>query len=156
MSTASHPDARILIVDDQDYNLRLLERVLTLGGYTNFRSLNDPRAAVAEFPHYQPDLILLDLLMPHLAGIEVMERLQPLVPPDAYLPILILTADINPESKRRALAAGARDFLNKPLDNLEVLLRINNLLETRFLYRQLQDQNQALELTVRERTRTLA
>jgi PAS domain S-box-containing protein len=155
MTTASHPDARILIVDDQDFNVRLLERVLKQGGYTNYRSLLDPREVVAQVPQYQPDLILLDLMMPHMDGIEVMEGLQPLLPPGAYLPILILTADINPESKRRALAAGARDFLSKPLDNLEVLLRINNLLETRFLYLQLQRQNQDLERTVRERTHKL-
>ncbi len=156
MNTTAYSHARVLIVDDQEFNIRLLERVLKQGGYANFRSVTDPRTVAVQFRDFQPDLILLDLMMPYLDGIEVMEQLQPLLAPGTYLPIVILTADINPESKRRALAAGACDFLSKPLDNLEVLLRIHNLLETRFLYLQLQAQNQALERIVRERTRDAA
>lgn len=87
---------------------------------------------------YQPDLILLDLMMPHLDGFAVMDQLKPLIAQQGCLPILVLTADLNPDSKRRALKAGARDFLIKPLDAIEVLLRIENMLETRFLFLNLQ------------------
>src|ERR1043165_9512628 len=128
--------AKILIVDDQDPNLRLLERILRQGGYANYRSLTDPRQVMTVFASYQPDLILLDLMMPHLDGVAVMEQLRPLTE-GTYLPIVILTADITPAARRRALAAGAKDFLTKPFDAIEVLLRIKNLLETRCVYQQL-------------------
>ena len=85
-----------------------------------------------------------------------MEQLQAITPPETYLPILVLTADITPEAKRRALAGGARDFLTKPFDVMEVLLRIKNLLETRLLYQQLQNQNLLLEERVQQRTAELA
>lgn len=136
MIETTYQNARILIVDDQEANLRLLERILKQGGYTSYRSLSDSREAVAVCQEFQPDLVLLDLMMPHLDGMAVMEQLRPLT--DGYLPVLVLTADMAAESKRRALAAGAKDFLTKPLDAIEVLLRIKNLLETRFLYQRLQ------------------
>jgi two-component system cell cycle sensor histidine kinase/response regulator CckA len=130
-------NAKILIVDDQEANLRLLERILTQGGYDHYRSLCDARQVVSTFLEQQPDLILLDLMMPHLNGVEVMEQLRPLAH-ETYLPILVLTADASPSARRSALAAGAKDFLTKPVDAVEVLLRIRNLLETRFLYQQTQ------------------
>jgi PAS domain S-box-containing protein len=131
-------DARILIVDDQEPNIQLLEDLLHQGGYTCWRSVRDARTAAAACAEFQPDLILLDLLMPTLDGFGVLDQLRPLLAAEAYLPILVLTVDLTPESKRRALAAGAKDFLVKPLDAIEVLLRVKNLLETRFLYHQLQ------------------
>ncbi len=137
MTETNDRNARILIVDDQDFNLRLLESILKQGGYSAYRSLNDSRQAVPVCREFQPDLILLDLMMPHLDGLAVMEQLRPMTQ-GTYLPILVLTADVATESKRRALAAGAKDFLTKPLDSVEVLLRIKNLLETRSLYQQLQ------------------
>jgi len=148
-------NAKFLAVDDELANLRLLERTLEKWGYTNVWSTTDPREAAALFAEHQPDLILLDLMMPHLDGFQVIEQLKPLTPPGAYLPILMLTADANPATKRRALAAGAKDFLVKPFDQNEILLRIYNLLETRYLHIQLQDQNRLLEERVRERTREL-
>jgi two-component system, cell cycle sensor histidine kinase and response regulator CckA len=134
-----HPrNARILIIDDQEANVLFLEGLLEEGGYTAWRTVRDSRAAVAICAEFQPDLILLDLIMPHLDGFGVLDQLRPYLAEQVYLPILVLTVDITPESRRRALAGGAKDFLAKPLDALEVLLRVKNLLETRFLYLQLQ------------------
>ncbi len=148
-------DARILVVDDQESNVQLLERLLRLKGYWQIETITDSRQTVDRFVAIRPDLVLLDLRMPHMSGLEVLEELQPIIGTEEYLPILILTADTAPETKQTALAKGARDFLNKPFDAVEVLLRIHNLLETRFLYLQLRDQNVELDRKVRERTREL-
>ncbi len=147
--------AQILIVDDQDVNILLLEEILSQAGYTRLRSVTDPRRVIPSFVDCKPDLILLDLHMPYLDGFAIMERLSPLVEGRAYLPILVLTADVTQEAKQRALSMGAKDFLTKPFDATEVLLRIRNLLETRFLHLQLQDENLILEDRVRQRTRDL-
>ncbi len=148
-------DSRILIVDDQEANIGLMERMLKRSGYTNFKSITDPRLSLTLLVEFEPDLILLDLNMPYMDGYEVMEQLEYVVPDGIYLPILVLTADITAEAKQRALSMGAKDFLSKPFDVTEVLLRIKNLLETRSLHLQLQNQNQILEEKVRERTRDL-
>ena len=148
-------DARILVVDDQESNVQLLERLLRLKGYEQIETLTDSRQTVHRFVATRPDLVLLDLRMPHLSGLEVLEELHPLIGAEEYLPILILTADTAPETRQTALSMGAKDFLNKPFDTVEVLLRIRNLLETRFLYLQLRDQNALLDRKVRERTREL-
>ena len=147
--------ARIVIVDDEPANVRLLERILQHAGYTDLTSTTDPRDALALCKETEPDLILLDLHMPHVDGFAVMAELRPLLVDDNYLPILVLTADITPEAKQRALSGGAKDFLTKPIDPPEVLLRIKNLLDTRFLHLQLQNQNLILEEKVRVRTREL-
>ncbi|HEX9105661.1 MAG TPA: HD domain-containing phosphohydrolase [Longimicrobiales bacterium] len=148
-------DARILIVDDEPANVLLLERILKRDGYLQVRSTTDARRALPMFQEFAPDLVLLDLRMPHMDGFAVMEQLRPRVPMDAYLPILVLTADITPMAKEKALSGGARDFLTKPLDATEVLLRIRNLLETRFLHLELHGEKRALEEKVAERTREL-
>jgi putative two-component system response regulator len=147
--------AKILIVDDQEANVRLLQRFLAPAGYVNLKSVMDSRTVLDVYQEFQPDLILLDLHMPHLDGLAVMKLLKPLIPADAYLPILVLTADVLAETKQKALSTGAKDFLTKPFDGTEVLLRIHNLLETRFLYIELQHYNETLETKVRERTREL-
>jgi response regulator RpfG family c-di-GMP phosphodiesterase len=147
--------ARILIVDDQESNIALLESVLERNGYADLESTTDPRQVVGLLEKYQPDLILLDLLMPHLDGFAVMKKLQVLIPAEDFLPILVLTADITPETKLRALAAGAHDFLTKPFDVGEVTLRIRNLLETRQLHLEQKNQNRILEEKVQERTAEL-
>src|SRR6187399_973253 len=121
--------ARVLIVDDEPSNIRLLERILEMFGSAAVQSTTDSRQALPLYFSFQPDLVLLDLHMPHLDGYKVIEQLKAAVPPDEYLPILVLTADVTIETKRRALAAGAKDLVTKPLDNFEVVLRINNLLE---------------------------
>jgi CheY-like chemotaxis protein len=144
----------ILIVDDQQANVDLLEQILGMQGYQKVNSTTDPRQVATICSELNPDLILLDLHMPHLSGLEVIEQLR-CPPSDLYLPILVLTADITPEAKRQALQSGASDFLSKPFDVTEALLRVRRLLETRFLYLQVQNHNSRLEETVRARTRAL-
>ena len=147
--------ARVLIVDDEPSNVRLLERILELNGRPMVRSTTDSREVLSALVEFEPDIILLDLHMPHLDGFAVMELLKTAVPSDSYLPILVLTADITAETKRRAFLAGAKDFVTKPLDHSEVVLRMKNLLENRFLHLELQDQNRLLEQQVRVRTSQL-
>src|SRR5205823_3480472 len=110
---------------------------------------------VGLYEELDPDLILLDLLMPHMDGFEVMAELGRRVPDGSYVPILVLTADATPQARQRALSMGARDFLAKPFDHDEALLRIRNLLETRSLHLRLRDQNDVLEQRVGERTAEL-
>jgi putative two-component system response regulator len=149
------PDARILVVDDEEANVALLERLLDIAGYRNVVSTTDPWKVRELLHEFRPDLILLDLLMPHLDGFAVMELLASEVPADSYLPVLVLTADATRETRRRALAGGAKDFLTKPLDVDEVLLRIANMLDIRYLHLQLQGEKEALEDRVQERTKEL-
>ncbi len=146
--------ARILIVDDEAANVELLRRVLDRAGFRKVDSTSDPCEAVSLYVQTRPDLILLDLHMPHMDGLAVMDRLNQIIEA-SYLPILMLTGDLSPEARREALSRGAKDFVNKPFNPDEVLLRIRTLLETRFLYLQIQSQNQMLEAKVRERTREL-
>lgn len=149
-------NARILIVDDKESNIDILEGLLEESGFLEFSSTTDSRTVVGLYLSFQPDLILLDLMMPHLSGFEVMDLLKTQIPSEDYLPILVLTADITQEAKLRALSGGAKDFLPKPFDLYEVRLRINNLLHTRFLHEQLKNQNLILEEKVKERTFDLA
>jgi putative two-component system response regulator len=146
--------ARILIVDDEKAYVQLLQRFLESAGYKNVRTTTNPHEVPSLYETFEPDLILLDLRMPDMDGIEVMKQLEPLTS-RFYLPILVLTGDITEEAKRRSLSSGARDFLNKPFDLTEVRLRIENLLETRFLHLELKRQNEMLEERVLDRTREL-
>jgi putative two-component system response regulator len=147
--------AHILIIDDQPANVALLEGILEEEDFNSHRSVIDPREALPAFLDYLPDLILLDLQMPFMDGFDVMKQLRGCISPNDFLPILVLTADIAPEAKRRALSEGALDFLTKPFDAMEVVLRIRNLLQTRSLHLQLQGQNHLLDQKVRERTAEL-
>jgi putative two-component system response regulator len=147
-------NARILIVDDEDANVEMLRRILTRAGLTQIESTTDSRQAGSLYDAHHPDLILLDLHMPHMDGLEVMDQLNEIARAP-YLPILILSGDLTPEARRDALSHGAKDFVNKPFQADELLLRIRTLLETRLLYVQIQSQNQLLEAKVRERTREL-
>jgi putative two-component system response regulator len=146
---------RVLVVDDQETNVRLLERVLRREGYTEVQGCTNPREAVENFSAYAPDLLLLDLQMPGMDGFQVMHWIQGQLRDAEFLPIIVITADLSEESKQRALSGGARDFLTKPFDFTEVILRIRNLLEMRLLYRRLQEQNLSLEERVRRRTAEL-
>ncbi len=148
-------EARILIVDDQQANIDLLSGLLDIQGYTNIKTTTDSRMVVSLFKSFAPDLILLDLMMPYFTGFDVLGQLKELIPENSYLPILVLTADISSEAKKRALFGGARDFLSKPFDMVEVALRIDNLLFARYLYNNLQNENRVLEERVRERTAEL-
>lgn len=146
--------AHILIVDDQEANVVLLERLLKRGGYTNITSTTDPLAVMGLMEDLEVDIILLDLNMPNLGGLELLEQLRPRIDNDRgeYLPVLVLTADVSLKTKQKALAAGAKDFLTKPFDPIEVALRVKNLLETRFLHLELKNHNVMLEERVRART----
>jgi signal transduction histidine kinase len=131
--TESSRTPSILVVDDEQANIDFIEMLLAEDGYL-LHSTSDPRRVVDLWREVEPDLLLLDLHMPFLDGFAVMRQIQEITPPDVYFPILVLTADVNSDAKQRALAGGARDFLTKPLDAVEVQLRIRNLLETRFLH----------------------
>jgi cyclic di-GMP phosphodiesterase len=148
-------DARIMVVDDRKANVLLIERILARAGYVNVASTTDSRTAVQLFVEFSPDVVLLDLHMPHLDGLALLKELQPLITPQCYLPIVVLTADETPELRNRALLLGAKDFLVKPFDPTEVALRIKNLIETRRLHIQLLNQNGTLEEKVRDRTLAL-
>lgn len=152
MLDPSLKNARILIVDDQDVNIDLLEGLLSKYGYHDYRGVTDPRQVTSVYQAWQPDLLLLDLMMPYLDGFGVMAALQPLIPTGEYFPILVLTANVTPEAKQSALAGGALDFLTKPIDAVEVMLRVKNLLTTRAMHLQLKNQNMVLEEMVRQRT----
>jgi diguanylate cyclase (GGDEF)-like protein len=136
--------ARILIVDDEPVNVRLLERMLLSAGYSAPRCTTDSRDVATLVEEFQPDLIMLDLHMPHLDGYAVLDALRVSHVPGEYRPVLVLTADNTMEAKHRALASGARDFLVKPFDRTETLARTRNLLETRLLHHALQQANKAL------------
>ena len=144
--------AKILIVDDEPANLRLLTRALNRAGFSELQCIADPFEAMATFERFRPDLVLLDLHMPGLDGISLLEELRRKLPSEAYLPILILTGDARSEPRRAALAQGATDFVVKPFDLPEVVLRIRNMLETRALHLMLQQQNERLEVKVQVRT----
>ncbi len=147
--------ARLLLVDDLEDNLVLLERILARAGYRALTRTTDPTQVVDMVRAGEPDIILLDLHMPAMNGFEVMDALGAVIPADGFVPILVLTADISSEAKQQALACGAKDFLHKPFDPVEVVLRVRNLLQTRRLYLELKAQNAVLEERVRERTREL-
>jgi len=147
--------ARLLLIDDEPANVGFLRHVLETEGYGELITMTDSTEAVARFREFDPDLVVLDLMMPHLDGFGVLEHIRGLLQPGAYLPVLVTTGDHTPETRRRALSAGAKDFLTKPLSPAEVRLRVRNLLETRYLHEQLREQNSLLEFRVDERTREL-
>lgn len=146
---------KILIVDDESVNIMVLEQMLKENGYLNVRGESDPVVALATYEEYAPDLIVLDLRMPIMDGFQVLEQVRARTPDGVYLPVLVLTADVVQEARRRALTAGATDFLTKPFDETEVLLRIENLLRTRWQHLLLHDENAVLDERVRERTAAL-
>lgn len=155
MSTNRGRDARILFVDDEPGNLLLLQHMLEREGYRNLLATPDPREVVTLFQALPPDIVLLDLNMPGMDGFAVMEGLRELISPDEFLPILVITGDSAPETRQRALSSGATDFVTKPFDAIEVLLRIRNLLHTRTLQAAVREQNRQLEALVAERTEEL-
>lgn len=148
-------NSRILIIDDRAENVLLLERMLQEAGYQHLRSITDSRKALATFTEFQPDLVAIDLRMPHVDGFALLRQLRSRVPAGAFVPMLILTADNSRKAKQEALALGAKDFVTKPIDRVEILLRIYNLLETRWLHVELQGHTATLEQKVRDRTRQL-
>ena len=144
----------LLIVDDVEAQGVLLKGMLGRAGYRHVHYLRDPLEVAAYVQANPPDLVLLDLVMPHMSGFQLMGVLQELFP-GGYLPMLMLTSDDRREVRQKALELGATDFLPKPFDAAEVGLRVKNLLKMRALYMQLQEQNRSLESRVEERTRLL-
>ena len=148
-------DARILIVDDKPANVALLEAILKGEGYTNVQSVTDSRLVEDLHDKWQFDIILLDIRMPHMSGFDVMAQLQEKIEDD-YLPILVLTAQSDVETKIKALQNGARDFVTKPFERVEVTHRIKNMLEVRLMYNKRGWEKEIVEAQVRERTQQLA
>lgn len=145
--------AKILIVDDQPGNVLLLSKLLLAEGFVNLLKVTDSREVEALYLRERPDIVLLDLNMPHLDGFQIMARLSEI--DEDRAPILVLTAQMDMETRLRALQSGARDFVSKPFDRHEVIARIRNQLEVHFLYRQVSQQKENLEQLVAERTREL-
>jgi putative two-component system response regulator len=154
MNTTPLSSGRILIVDDEPVNLKLLEKMLGGQGYQNLTLVNDPREVLDQYHTTRPDLILLDINMPYLDGFQVMEQLKALDDP-LLPPIIILTAQHGKDFMLRALSGGARDFITKPFDRNELLMRVRNLLDAQLAHHFLHDQNAALEKLVQERTQEL-
>jgi putative two-component system response regulator len=147
-------NATILVVDDNQDNVDLLEMMLQMAGYQNVFTTTDSREVEGLFREHIYDLMLLDLRMPHLDGFQLMDRLSSVIRDD-YLPILVLTAQQDHETRIRALHLGAKDFLTKPFDRVETLMRIRNLLEVRLLYNERRRHAEILEEKVQARTREL-
>jgi PleD family two-component response regulator len=132
----AYADARVLVVDDHEDNVVLLRRLLTRYGMNDVRTATDPREVVTGLGGLDPDIVLLDLYMPYIDGFGLLHHLREWAA-GAYLPVIVLTADTSPETLRRALDAGATDFLTKPFNATEIIIRVRNLLQTRGLYRTL-------------------
>ena len=154
LDAAAFKAAKILVVDDQEQYTRLMESILRSAGYLRVYSTNDSRAAATMYADIRPDLVVLDISMPHLDGFDVMKQLA-VLERDAWLPVLVVSGEDESETLVRALKAGARDFLGKPFDKLEVLTRIRGMLEVRLLHNKVRDNNRELEQKVRERTAEL-
>jgi len=148
-------DAKILIVDDKPANIEVLELLLTEVGYQHLITTTRPTEVIGLYQQHQPDLLLLDLLMAELNGLELLKHLADVIATGDFVPRVILTADQSDDAKRRALQLGAHDFIRKPFDATEVLLRIENLLQTRRLHQSQRDYNARLEADVQARTREI-
>jgi putative two-component system response regulator len=146
--------ARILIVDDEPANLKLLDKMLASHGYEQRILIQDSREVLDSYREARPDLILLDINMPHLDGYQVMEQLKSLDDP-LLPPIVILTAQHGRDYLLKALAAGARDFVGKPFDRVELLMRVRNLLDAHLAHRLVHNQKSVLEEMVNVRTEEL-
>lgn len=147
--------SKIFILDDQIQNIILLENILNLSGFQNIWSTTQPQDFLSQLQNSDPDILLLDLMMPNISGFDILDKLRNLGESQKYMPVLVLTADTNPKSKEKALQLGASDFLTKPFDISEVTLRIQNLLTTKYLMDQLKDHNNLLEEKVKQRTEQL-
>ena len=148
--------SRILVIDDEAANVEALDKILRWAGYPWVLTTTDPTEAARLYSEIRPDLIVLDLHMPEKDGFDVMAELAEMTDREEYLPILVLTGDMDPVARERALSAGAKDFVTKPFETTEVLLRIKNLLETRSLHTRLHRHAEELEDKIAARTRDLA
>lgn len=128
---------RILVIDDEEANVLLLRNLLQREGYQDVHCLTQSTKALASYIDLEPDLVLLDLMMPEVDGFQLLEAFSRHDAADEFRPVLVLTADTTIQARRKALSLGAKDFVAKPFDVIEVGLRISNLLETRLLYERL-------------------
>lgn len=151
----THTKAKILIVDDNPVNVELLVQILNDAGYENVEHTTDPREVVALYAEGNHDLILLDVRMPRMNGFEVIEALSATQGPEEYLPVIVVTAHAETQTRHQALSMGVRDFIGKPFDMHEVLMRIKNNLDVRALYNDRRTRAERLECVVRERTAEL-
>ncbi|MGD8595308.1 MAG: response regulator [Gammaproteobacteria bacterium] len=145
---------QILIVDDEPFNIALMEKILKRAGYSQIASTDDSRQAIAMCNQYRPDIVLLDLRMPEMDGFDVMRCMNE---SEALcdIPVIVLTAENNAENRMRALSKGAKDIISKPFDRNETLKRILNTLESRLLHKHLMEQNHDLDMIVQNRTQEL-
>ena len=143
---------RILIVDDDEANVQLLARLLRTAGYVHIKEITDARAAYPAYLQWAPDLVLLDLHMPHIDGIDLLHTFQKQAAPHEFVPVLVLTADVSAHTLKRALATGANDYVTKPFDANEVLLRAKNLLAIRLSHESLKNSNAELATALRALT----
>jgi signal transduction histidine kinase len=153
--TADLKSMRILVVDDEPLNVALLQGLLDDEGFVSVLGTTDSRRALPLYCEFRPDLVLLDLMMPHIDGFAILQQLAAVRSADEFVPVMVLTADVTESAKKRALAAGATDFLIKPFDRTEAVLRITNLLRTRSVHAALAAQNEILEQKVLDRTAAL-
>lgn len=146
---------KLLLIDDEAHCTKLMEAFLRQAGFSHLTMTNDSRQALELYKKVKPDLVALDMRMPHMDGFEVMRQLREVIPAEDYVPILIVTGELDAPTKHKALTEGANDFINKPVDAIEVVLRIKNQLETRRLHQQVRMHNQHLEAQVRLRTKVV-
>ena len=144
-------NATVLIADDHEANVVLLHRILDHAGVTRVHTTTDPVRVLDLYRSVQPDIVLLDLHMPGMDGVAVMDEIRRSTPPGHYVPVVVLTADATPQARNRVLDAGANDFLTKPVDRTEVLLRVRNLLHTRALHDTLRFHNLELQAEIADR-----
>lgn len=154
-ASAVGPEATILVTDDEPANVLLLQWLLGRNAEWRVEGVTRSAEVMERFREVGPDLVLLDLRMPAPDGFTLLRSLREEVGEQEYLPVLVLTADLAREVRERALELGASDFLTKPLDATEVMLRTRNLLQTRMLHRRVAGEQERLEAQVRERTRAL-
>lgn len=147
--------SKFLIIDDQEYNVTLLERMLARAGYKYVYSTMDPFQVPHMLLEINPDIVLLDMHMPGMDGLQILKIIREQTGAENYLPVLMLSADVTSEMKQQGLQAGVNDFVTKPFDRSEVILRIQNLLKTRQLHIQIQQHKMTLEERIRERTEEL-
>ena len=155
VSDSQCQDAVVLIVDDQPTNLVLLENILRAADYKNIHSTTQSPEVLELYKNLQPDVLLLDIQMPEVDGLQVIGQLKVAHPRNTYLPILLLSAEQDMDIRLKALKAGAKDFLNKPFNLYEVLIRIRNILEASLLHKEIRQQNHDFEQRVQERTKEL-
>lgn len=156
MNNVDVKQGKILIVDDNLVNTKLLEKILKVAGYSNIRTTNDSREVMDIYREDDPDVILLDINMPFMNGLEVMQSLKKYADPTHdYLNVIVITAQHDQVLMKKAFDLGARDFIGKPFNHDEILLRIKNMLEVRILHRKVLMSNEILEEKVMERTKEL-